>query len=383
MERLENFAFYPELLAAVEKSGGEPGLKLYLECLLTARGLNYGSLPKGLLQFHSYGNSSRTPFEEHLVEGALYARDFNGLVRLHFTVSPEHAGGFTNLLDAVKASFEKEYGVTLEVTFSQQKPSTDTIAVGPDNEPFREKDGTLLFRPGGHGALLENLNDLDADLVFIKNIDNVVPDRLKNHTVDWKKVLAGLLLHYQEKIFIYQKELEKYSSSLESGFLAEAAEKEDLVQYLREKFNRPLRVCGMVKNLGEPGGGPFWALNSDGTISLQIAESVQIDMANPVQAKIAKHASHFNPVDLVCGLKNYKGEKYDLMKHRDPMTGFISQKSKDGKELKAQELPGLWNGAMSDWNTIFVEVPVITFNPVKTVNDLLRYEHQPEKKGDI
>ncbi len=395
-ENLERFAFYPLLKARLDEAGGSPVPLNFLEFLLTAKGINYGNLPKGLLAFHKYGETLRTPFEEHLVEGAVYARDFNNHVKLHFTVSPEHETAFRELLARVKSQYEDALGVTFEVGFSHQKPSTDTIAVDLENQPFREKDGTLHFRPGGHGALLENLNDLHADLVFIKNIDNVVPDRLKEPTYTYKKLLAGLLLQYQERLYFFQKELnEKFSHSLDSKFLAEAAaflenslntkpaadhyytEKEELVLYLKEKFNRPLRVCGMVKNLGEPGGGPFWATNSDGTVSLQIAESVQIDYSDPQQALTARNATHFNPVDLVCGLKNYKGEKYDLLRFRDPLTGFISRKSKDGKELKAQELPGLWNGAMSDWNTLFVEVPVETFHPVKTVNDLLREQHQP------
>lgn len=394
-DRIADFAFYSELTTAIRNNNETISLQTLLEYLLTENGLNYGKRPKGLLLFHQYSNGNRTPFEEHLVEGVHYAKDSNNIVRLHFTVSPEHEKGFTDLLNSVKPKYETLFGVTLEVSFSRQKPSTDTIAVDLNNEPFREEDGSLLFRPGGHGALLENLNDLDNDLVFIKNIDNVVPDRLKQPTCTYKKVLAGVLLHYQEHIFKYQKQLnEKHYTALESHFLAEAAnflentlntrpaenqyytEKEDLYIYLREKYNRPIRVCGMVKNQGEPGGGPFWAKNNDGTVSLQIAESVQIDQNNPVQQKIARNATHFNPVDLVCGVRNYKGEKFNLLNFRDPKTGFISQKSKDGRELKAQELPGLWNGAMSDWNTLFVEVPIETFNPVKTVNDLLRKQHQ-------
>lgn len=395
VEEIEKFAFYGDLISSIESAGEKESCKNVLEFLLTDRGLNYGALPKGLLKFHKYEKGERTPFEEHLSEGAKYAKDSDGKVSLHFTVSPEHKESFEALLKKIKEPFEEELGVTFDVSFSQQKPSTDTIAVDLENEPFRETDGSLLFRPGGHGALIENLNDLDADIIFIKNIDNVVPDKLKPTTIDYKKALAGVLLKYQEKIFLYQKELnEKHHTALDHVFLAEAAnflenqlntkpaesqyytEKEQLYHYLREKYNRPLRVCGMVKNEGEPGGGPFWAENPDETISLQVVESSQIDPGNKQQQTIVSHATHFNPVDLVCGIKNYKGEKYDLLKYTDPKTGFISKKSKDGKELKAQELPGLWNGAMSNWNTLFVEVPIETFNPVKTVNDLLREQHQ-------
>ncbi len=390
----EKFAFYPDLKKLAEKQDAENDCRKWIENLLNVEGLNYGSLPKGLLKFHKYSNGERTPFEEHLAEGALYGKDNQGVARIHFTVSPEHLDGFRSIFEIVKEKYEAETGARFDVSFSIQKPSTDTIAVDLNNEPFRESDGNLLFRPGGHGALIENLNDLEADLVFIKNIDNVVPDRLKQVTVEYKKALAGILLKYQEKIFRYQKQLnEKDSVSLESGFLAEAAnflentlnvkppgsqyytEKDELLYYLKEKYNRPLRVCGMVKNQGEPGGGPFWARNPDGTVSLQIVESSQIDPENAKQQDILKHATHFNPVDLVCGIKNYRNEKFDLTKYTDPATGFISQKSKDGRELKAQELPGLWNGAMSNWNTLFVEVPVETFNPVKTVLDLLREQH--------
>jgi len=348
------------------------------------------------VKFHTYGGNTRTPMEEHMVEGAGYSRDNQDRVKIHFTVSPEHQNGFIDLLDQIRTEYEQQYGVQYEISFSQQKPATDAIAVDLNNEPFREMDGSLLFRPAGHGALLENLNDLDADLIFIKNIDNVLPDRLKKDTTDYKKALAGLLINLQEKIFYYQEKFDTYHYyALNSAFFAEAAnflenvlnvrppenqyylEKEELYHYLKTKYNRPVRVCGMVKNEGEPGGGPFWAVNNDGSVSLQIAESSQIDQGNEEQQTIAMGATHFNPVDLVCAVKNYKGEKYDLPKFRDPNAGFISVKSKDGKELKAQELPGLWNGAMADWTTIFVEVPVTTFTPVKTVNDLLRKEHQP------
>lgn len=390
----EKFAFFADLKKAIADRGAEEVCRNWIEFLLLEKGLDYGSLPKGLLKFHKYSGFERTPFEEHLVEGAHYSKDNKNVSRLHFTVSPEHKQVFEELLKKVKKQYETLLNVTFDVSFSLQKPSTDTIAVDMENEPFREPDGSILFRPAGHGALIENLNDLDADLIFVKNIDNVVPDRLKQSTVAYKKALAGVLLKYQEKIFRYQKTLnEKHPVSLESAFLAEAAnflentlntkppenqyytEKEELYHYLREKFNRPLRVCGMVKNEGEPGGGPFWAKNPDGTISLQVVESSQIDPESVQQQTISKHATHFNPVDLVCAVKNYKGEKYNLLEFTDPATGFISKKSKDGKDLKAQELPGLWNGAMSNWNTLFVEVPIETFNPVKTVNDLLRDQH--------
>jgi hypothetical protein len=390
----EKFAFYNDLKKKQTESGTDANCSVWIDLLLNPGGLNYGALPKGLLKFHLYGNYSRTPFEEHLVEGALYAKHSSGNVKLHFTVSPEHQHGFETLLATVKPLYEKEFGVQFDVTFSQQKPSTDTIAVDAHNEPFREKDGSLVFRPGGHGALIENLNDLDADIIFIKNIDNVVPDHLKKPTVEFKKAIAGVLLKNLDQLYFYQKELnEKHPVALDHAFLAAAAsfmentlntkpaenqyytEKEELYYYLKEKYNRPLRVCGMVKNEGEPGGGPFWAKNSDGTISLQVVESSQIDPASVQQQTLAKHATHFNPVDLVCAIKNYRGEKYNLTEFTDPATGFISIKSKDGKELKAQELPGLWNGAMSNWNTLFVEVPIETFNPVKTVNDLLRDQH--------
>lgn len=395
IDEIEKFAFVADLKNAIHKNNETESCKNLIDFLLNEKGLNYGGLPKGLLKFHRYQKNERTPFEEHLIEGAQYASNKQGNAKLHFTVSPEHQSGFENLLNEIKEKYEAGFGVLFEVSFSKQKPSTDTIAVDLNNQPFKESDNSLFFRPGGHGALIENLNDLDADIIFIKNIDNVVPDKLKETTIEYKKALAGVLLKHQEKLFIYQKELnEKHPVALDSGFLAEAAnflentlntkpannqyytEKEELCYYLKEKYNRPLRVCGMVKNEGEPGGGPFWAQNQDGTISLQVVESSQIDPNSVQQQKIVSLATHFNPVDLVCAVKNYKGEKYNLLDFTDPKTGFISKKSKDGKELKAQELPGLWNGAMSNWNTLFVEVPIETFNPVKTVNDLLREQHQ-------
>lgn len=398
--RLTDFAFYDDLKAAMaargidlEEAVANKDRQTVLRFLLTEEGLEYGSLPKGLLKFHRYVDGPRTPVEEHLVEGAAYA-NANGLVRIHFTVSPEHRDRFEQLIAEEKADYEAWLGVTFDVSFSEQKKSTDTISVNLDNSPFRNADQSLLFRPAGHGALIENLNDIDADIVFIKNIDNVVPDEIKEPTITYKKVLAAVLLDAQQQVARLQDLLE--GEEVSDGYLAEADElfrrtlytlppegfdslpKAEKLAYFRRKLDRPVRVCGMVKNVGEPGGGPFWARNQDGSVSLQVVESAQINLTNSSQKAIFDEATHFNPVDLVCGLKDRHGRKYDLPSFRDPQTGFITEKSKDGKDLKAQELPGLWNGAMADWNTIFVEVPLITFNPVKTVNDLLRKEHQPQ-----
>ncbi len=397
--RLTEFAFYDDLKAAMSAQGVDleqaiatDDRRVVLRFLLTEAGLDYGSLPKGLLKFHRYPDGPRTPVEEHLVEGAAYANS-NGTAKIHFTVSPEHRERFEQLIQQEKADYEAWLGVTFEVSFSEQKKSTDTISVNLDNSPFRNGDESLLFRPAGHGALIENLNDIDADLVFIKNIDNVVPDEIKEPTVTYKKVLAAVLLDAQQQIARLQGLLA--NDDVSDGYLAEADEllrrtlftlppdgfdglsNKEKIDYFRQKLDRPVRACGMVKNVGEPGGGPFWAKNQDGSVSLQIVESAQIDLTNPQQKEIFDTATHFNPVDLVCGLKDQYGRKYNLPNYRDPQTGFITNKSKDGKDLKAQELPGLWNGAMANWNTIFVEVPLITFNPVKTVNDLLRQEHQP------
>ena len=359
--------------------------------LLEKEGLNYGSLPKGLLLFHTYPEVYRTAMEEHLAEGAMYAKNNAGEVNIHFTVSPEHIAFFEKLVEEKKGLYEDKFSVKYDISFSVQKPSTDTIAVNMDNTPFRDKNDNLLFRPGGHGALIENLNDIDADVVFIKNIDNVVPDSFKSATIIYKKLIAGVLVSLQKKIFQYLELIEtgKYTHEQVEEMIhflqddlcirkddIKYMEDAELIVYIKNKLNRPLRVCGMVKNVGEPGGGPFLAVNPDGSVSLQVLESSQIDMNDPVKKALFEKGTHFNPVDLVCALKNYKGEKFNLPDFVDKNTGFISYKSKDGKELKALELPGLWNGAMSDWNTVFVEVPIETFNPVKTVNDLLRPEHQ-------
>jgi hypothetical protein len=396
---LDKFAFYSELKKTLDIEGLKlqellqiGGYKTILEYFLMPSGMNYGNLPKGLLTFHFYTDStSRTAMEEHLVEGALYAAGKDDVVRLHLTVSPEHQQGFSELITRKKEAYEKKFGIKLEIEFSEQKPATDMIAVDMENKPFRNDDGSLLFRPGGHGALIENLNDLEADIIFVKNIDNVVPDRLKDQTVLYKKSLAGLLLMTRRKIESIFNELKQNPADpalVESAMntiqnelfvISSATVKKSDIQEKAEWclsiLNRPLRVCGMVKNEGEPGGGPFWAENPDGSVSLQIVESSQIDLVDPAKKKIFDGLTHFNPVDLVCSTLDFEGNKYDLLKYRDPKTGFISIKSKDGKELKAQELPGLWNGAMSNWNTLFVEVPIITFNPVKTINDLLRPQH--------
>ena len=353
-------------------------------------GLNYGQLPKGLLQFHEYEDEVRTPMEEHLVEAALYASS-NGEANVHFTVSHDHLELFKQMVAEKVDKYAQRYGIKYNISFSEQKPSTDTIAANPDNTPFRNEDGSLLFRPGGHGALIENLNEIEADVVFIKNIDNVVPDRIKDETVLYKKLIAGVLVDTQKQVFDYLRELEAGVPSREKltemlrfvettlcckkAGAAELADAE-LAEYLKTKFNRPIRVCGVVKNVGEPGGGPFLCYNNDGTVSPQILESSQIDTNNEEYVRMFKEGTHFNPVDLVCATKDYKGNRFNLPEYVDKKTGFISSKSKNGKELKALELPGLWNGAMSDWNTIFVEVPIGTFNPVKTVNDLLREQHQ-------
>ncbi len=397
-DNIEKFAFYGELDAVCQKNNGkgikaliqEGNFKAVASNMLKAEGLNYGQLPKGLLLFHNYPEGPRTPMEEHLVEGALYAAS-NGEAHVHFTVSHEHMELFKQKVAQKADMYAKKYGIAYDITFSEQKPSTDTVAANPDGTPFRNADGSLLFRPGGHGALIENLNEIDADVIFVKNIDNVVPDRLKGDTVLWKQIIAGVLVTLQKKAFEYlelldtgkytHEQIEEIIRFVQQDLCCRKAdikelEDADLVIYLHKKLNRPMRVCGVVKNVGEPGGGPFLTYNQDGTVSLQILESSQIDKSNKEYMEMFTKGTHFNPVDLVCAVKDYKGNAFDLPKFVDPTTGFISQKSKNGKELQALELPGLWNGAMSDWSTVFVEVPLSTFNPVKTVNDLLREQHQ-------
>ena len=397
-ENIRKFAFYDALDAVCLKNEGkgidaliaEGNYKAVAAQMLKAEGLNYGQLPKGLLLFHNYPEGPRTPMEEHLVEGALYAAS-NGEAHVHFTVSHEHMELFKAKVAEKADGYAAKFGIKYDITFSEQKPSTDTVAANADNTPFRNDDGSLLFRPGGHGALIENLNEIDADVIFVKNIDNVVPDRLKEDTIEWKQVIAGVLVTLQKKAFDYlhlldtgsytHEQIEEMIRFVQHDLCCRKAdikelEDADLVIYLRKKLNRPMRVCGVVKNAGEPGGGPFLTYNQDGTVSLQILESSQIDKSNEEYVEMFKRGTHFNPVDLVCAVKDYKGNAFNLPDYVDKTTGFISSKSKSGKELKALELPGLWNGAMSDWSTIFVEVPLSTFNPVKTVNDLLREQHQ-------
>ena len=376
----DRFAFGPQLANLDEQAAVSHLLK----------DMNYGNLPKGLLLFHAYEDAPRTPALEHLVEGAMYASS-KGEVNIHFTVSHEHLPLFQAHIAPHQAAYEEKLGVKFHISYSEQKPSTDTVAANPDGTPFRNEDGSLLFRPGGHGALIENLNEIDADVIFVKNIDNVVPDRLKPETTEWKQVIAGILISLQKKAFEYLELLD--SGNYTHDQLVEIArfvkndlccvksdlkelEDAELVIYLKKKLNRPMRVAGVVKNVGEPGGGPFLAYNQDGTYSLQILESSQIDKKNETYMKYFTEGTHFNPVDLVCATKYYKGNAFYLPDYVVRTTGFISQKSKNGKDLQALELPGLWNGSMSDWNTIFVEVPLGTFNPVKTVNDLLREQHQ-------
>lgn len=394
--RIKDFAFIDELEALLNKKIESDKIstadaQLIIETILLPNGLNYGKLPKGLLRFHKQLKDVFTPVEEHLKEAAQYASNGNE-GKIHFTVSPEHHELFKQQLNEGRQAIEQIAGIHFNVDFSFQKQSTDTIAVNPDNTPFRQEDDSLLFRPAGHGALIENLNELEAELIFVKNIDNVVPEYLLPETVKNKQLLAGILLDKKEKIFEILNEIDKASNNnaIDKGidFLCDelqmnrlkldALSKDEKVALIKDKLNRPIRICGMVKNEGEPGGGPFWVKQEDGTSSLQIVEGAQIDPNNAEQQNILKSSTHFNPVDLVCYTKDYKGNKFDLKQFVDPNTGFISEKTQNGRALKALELPGLWNGAMAHWLTFFVEVSVSTFNPVKTVMDLLRPQHQPE-----
>ena len=406
-ENLPRFAFYEDLAAALAADGIDleasirsKDYKTVLKYLLEDAGLGYAELPKGLLAFHRYPEGPRTPFEEHLVEAAALTREQDGLCLLHFTVSPDHQERFERLLDRVRPGLEERYDCRFEVSFSTQRRSTDTLAVDPGNAPFRLEDGSLLFRPGGHGSLIDNLKDLGRegwDVVLLKNIDNVVPDHRKEIIHLWKRLLGGCLLTVREKVFSHLDRLEaldgirgpeaepvlaeaakfvedELSRPLPASFAT--ADARDRKRFLMEVLDRPLRVCGVVRNQGEPGGGPFWVESPSGGISPQIVETSQIDPRNPEQQAILEASTHFNPVDIACSLLDQYGQPYDLHHFVDPSTVFISEKSHEGRPLKALERPGLWNGAMAGWNTVFVEVPDATFAPVKTVLDLLRPEHQ-------
>ena len=397
LEKIRTFAFYDDLVACMKNANADfddymqrGDFSTIINFLLKEQYMGYGNLPKGLLKFHKYGHLQRTPLEEHIVEGAEYARMADGTVNLHFTVSPEHRPLFRKKIDEVKRYYEDAFHIKLNISFSEQKHYTDIIAVDEQNNPVRDENGKLIFRPGGHGALIENLNEQRTDLIFVKNIDNVVPDWMKHTTLVYKKVLAGLLLSLQQQTFDYLQTLDRGASPAELKKIEQFAQKQLFIELdenyrkanqrqraklLHNLLNRPMRVCGMVKNQGEPGGGPFFTLNTQGVKSLQIVETAQINTKDPAQESILAGATHFNPVDLVCATKNYHGRYFDLRKYVDPATGFISKKTKGATTLKSQELPGLLNGAMANWTTIFVEMPLATFNPVKTVNDLLRKEH--------
>ncbi len=374
LQNIEKFAFWSELKALLPADATEK----QIVAAIIGKGLEYGSKPKALVAFHGYADGARKAVEEHLVEGALYAAT-DGVVRIHFTVSPEHLSGFETLIAECKATYEAKFGVRYEISFSTQKSSTDTIAVNMDNTPFRDDAGRLLFRPAGHGALIENVADIDADIIFVKTVDNVTTDALRGDTIKYKQALSGMLLDLQQRSFDYIEAIDAETADLAEVLAFVASELmvkvsgESTLADLRAILNRPIRLCGMVRNEGEPGGGPFWVANADGSESLQIAESSQI---SPEQIALMKEATHFNPVDLVCATRDYKGDKFQLSEYVDPATGFISEKSSAGRSLRAQELPGLWNGAMSRWNTIFIEVPISTFTPVKVLIDLLRVQHQ-------
>ena len=385
-KNIKSFAFYAHLKSAFEKTNKESieealqrpdEYRKVLDTLLENSGLNYGNLPKGLLAFHRYRNETRTPAVEQLIEGLGHSPKKTG-IHFHFTVSPEYLNTFQKHLRKEVDKFGTNKGV--RISYSNQKPSTDILAVDLENQLVRDNLGKILFRPAGHGALLENLNQMEEEVVFIKNIDNVLPDYLKPELVRFKRLLAGVLIGYQEKGFnLLRRNDQKENIEMEGmALLKQLGIRGITTTEVVETLNRPIRVCGMVKNVGEPGGGPFWVREFGEIESLHIVEEAQVDRGNSSQHKIFKGATHFNPVDLVCGLKNYRGEKFDLLKLRDDEAGFITEKSHGGRKLKAMELPGLWNGSMAHWNTIFVEVPLSTFSPVKTINDLLKKEHQPQ-----
>jgi hypothetical protein len=362
----------------------------FIKYLLSSDFFDFANKPKGILPFHRYKSYVATALEEHLYECANYSSS-NGSSNLHFTVSESHKSLFESIEKEIKPKVEKEKATIINISYSFQEKNSDTIAVDLRNKPFRDKDGKLFFRPGGHGALIENLNKQDADIIFIKNIDNVVQNRIVSIAL-YKKALAGILIELQQKVFHYLNEIENGMSINIEEIVTFATNNlnvdfqdnfskytlENKISHLKSVLDRPIRVCGMVKNEGEPGGGPFWVRDAKGNSTLQIVESSQVDVDNVKQAKILASATHFNPVDLVCGIRNFRNEKFDLTQYVDPACGFIVQKNLGGRPVKSYELPGLWNGAMANWITVFVEVPLITFNPVKTVNDLLKPPHQPQ-----
>ena len=393
----EKFPFYKEVLKTTKQTlpdydNWNVDTKEYgfIKTLLSSKYFDFANKPKGVLPFHKYKNHIATAVEEHLNECVHYATS-NAKSNLHFTVSQEHQPNFDAIIEIIKPKFEQENNISIQVNYSYQDKATDVVAVDLENNPFRDNNNNLVFRPGGHGALIENLNHLNADIIFIKNIDNVIQNHIETIAL-YKKALGGILVKTQETIFNYLKSLE--NSSVSNDLISEIVlflssklgisviedfskyTKQSKIDYLFTILNRPIRVCGMVKNEGEPGGGPFWVLTKKGTLFLQIVEASQIDSSDVNQMKILESATHFNPVDLVCGIKNYKGQNFNLLQFVNKNTGFIVDKNKNGKPLKAYELPGLWNGAMAKWLTVFVEVPLITFNPVKTVNDLLKSAHQ-------
>ncbi len=396
------FAFYDDLKAAMLKDSlhiedyvSKNKTNEIEDYLLTKKGLDYFNLPKGLIKFHRYPDHTRTAIEEHLVEAASYTRDSNNTCHIHFTVSMEHQLVIERYLEKVIDRYESyhsdEARIVYDINFSFQASYTDTIAIDRNNNILRDDQGTIVFWPGGHGALLANLNALEADIVFVKNIDNVVPDNRKKDTYLYKKMLAGYLVELQSEIFNHLKTLSIGKTDLRDidhiiqfvqnrMFLIPPQElknstKEEKVKYIYKVINRPTRICGMVRNTGEPGGGPFWIENADRSVSMQIVESSQVDMNSFEQSNIWKNSTHFNPVDIVCGVRDHNGHAFNLKQFSNADAGFISQKSYQGDPVSVLELPGLWNGAMADWNTVFVEVPISTFSPVKTVNDLLREEH--------
>ena len=392
-KHIKKFPFYEVVQERLKKraGSGNDDKYLFVSEMLREDGLNYGFYPKGLLPFHNYGKYTATPFEEHLKEASAYGA-LNNKAKLHFTISEQHQAFFNAEFKTAGPRVSATTKTEFDVTYSNQKASTDTIAVTLDNEPFKKEDGSVLFRPGGHGALIENLNEQNADIIFIKNIDNVVVPEHEAELAFCKKVLAGLLLEVQQKAFAYADQLDRNDITGEQLHEIKIFLENDLnvrfldsfssfsiseqLEILKDKINRPIRVCGMVKNEGEPGGGPFWIRDAHAHISLQIVESAQIDSSDEAQMIILKNSTHFNPVDIVCGVRNFRGEKYNLSNFVDTKQGFITLKTQEGKELKAYELPGLWNGAMAFWNTIYVEVHLLTFNQVKTVNDLLKPTHE-------